>query len=69
VSLEDEFWDAFKQIAATRNTRLSDLVTAINKDVGIPIYRQQSVYSYSTTVALIERRTDWHATKMAARRN
>jgi predicted DNA-binding ribbon-helix-helix protein len=32
VSLEDEFWDAFKQIAAARNTGLSELVTAINKE-------------------------------------
>jgi predicted DNA-binding ribbon-helix-helix protein len=34
VSLEDAFWDALKLIAATRNIRLSDLVTTINKKRG-----------------------------------
>jgi predicted DNA-binding ribbon-helix-helix protein len=30
VSLEDEFWDALKEIAARRNVTLSDLVASID---------------------------------------
>jgi len=30
LSLEDEFWDALKKIAAERHVKLSDLVTAID---------------------------------------
>jgi predicted DNA-binding ribbon-helix-helix protein len=30
VSLEDDFWTALKEIAKTRNVRLSDLVTGID---------------------------------------
>jgi len=30
VSLEDEFWNALKEIAAERHVKLSDLVTAID---------------------------------------
>ena len=30
LSLEDEFWDALKEIAAERHVKLSDLVTAID---------------------------------------
>jgi predicted DNA-binding ribbon-helix-helix protein len=29
VSLEDEFWDAFRQIAAARGERLPDLINTI----------------------------------------
>jgi predicted DNA-binding ribbon-helix-helix protein len=32
VSLEDAFWDALKEIAASRNVRVSELVATINKD-------------------------------------
>jgi predicted DNA-binding ribbon-helix-helix protein len=30
LSLEDEFWNALKEIAAERHVKLSDLVTAID---------------------------------------
>jgi predicted DNA-binding ribbon-helix-helix protein len=29
VSLEEEFWDAFRQIAAARGVRLADLINTI----------------------------------------
>jgi predicted DNA-binding ribbon-helix-helix protein len=32
VSLEGAFWDALKEIAATRDVLLSDLVATINKE-------------------------------------
>ena len=32
VSLEDAFWNALKEIAATRHVSVSDLITAINKE-------------------------------------
>lgn len=32
ISLEDDFWQALKQIAARRNMRLSELVTSIDAD-------------------------------------
>jgi predicted DNA-binding ribbon-helix-helix protein len=32
VSLEDEFWNALKQIAGARNNTMSDLVTIIAAD-------------------------------------
>jgi predicted DNA-binding ribbon-helix-helix protein len=32
VSLEDEFWDALKEIARTRRATLSEVVSAINAD-------------------------------------
>ena len=32
VSLEDVFWTALREIAATRKTPLSDLVSAIDKE-------------------------------------
>ena len=32
VSLEDGFWDALNEIAASRNVPVSDLVATINKD-------------------------------------
>ena len=32
VSLEDSFWKALKEIAAARNSTLSDLVASINAD-------------------------------------
>ena len=32
VSLEDAFWNALKEIAATRNVPLPDLVATINKE-------------------------------------
>jgi predicted DNA-binding ribbon-helix-helix protein len=31
ISLEDEFWRAFRQIAAARNERVPDLITAIER--------------------------------------
>jgi predicted DNA-binding ribbon-helix-helix protein len=31
VSLEDEFWSGLKEIAATRNTTLSDLVAMVER--------------------------------------
>jgi predicted DNA-binding ribbon-helix-helix protein len=31
VSLEDEFWSAFHEIAAARNERVSDLINAIDQ--------------------------------------
>jgi predicted DNA-binding ribbon-helix-helix protein len=32
VSLEDEFWSAFHEIAAARNERLVDLINAIDRE-------------------------------------
>jgi predicted DNA-binding ribbon-helix-helix protein len=32
VSLEDAFWNALKEIAATRNILLADLIATINKE-------------------------------------
>jgi predicted DNA-binding ribbon-helix-helix protein len=32
VSLEDEFWDAFRQIAAARSERLPDLIDTIARE-------------------------------------
>jgi predicted DNA-binding ribbon-helix-helix protein len=32
VSLEDAFWNALKEIAATRHVSVSDLITTINKE-------------------------------------
>jgi ribbon-helix-helix protein len=32
VSLEDEFWEGLKEIAAVRHLSLSELITAINLD-------------------------------------
>ena len=32
VSLEDSFWDALKEIAATREVSVSDLIATINKE-------------------------------------
>jgi predicted DNA-binding ribbon-helix-helix protein len=59
VSLEGAFWDALKEIAATHNVLLSDLVAAINKE------RQHSNLSSVLRVfvlehyrALAERRAD-----------
>jgi predicted DNA-binding ribbon-helix-helix protein len=32
LSLEDEFWNAFRQIAAARSQRLADLINAIDDE-------------------------------------
>jgi predicted DNA-binding ribbon-helix-helix protein len=32
ISLEDEFWNALKEIAAVRNSTLSDIVASIGAD-------------------------------------
>lgn len=70
VSLEDEFWDAFKQIAAARNTGLSELVTAINKERQHPnLSSTIRVFVHDHYRALAEHRTDCHTTKMAAQLN
>jgi predicted DNA-binding ribbon-helix-helix protein len=49
VSLEDAFWDAFKEIAETRNMRLSDLVIVINKE------RQQGNLSSAIRLFVLDR--------------
>jgi predicted DNA-binding ribbon-helix-helix protein len=36
VSLEDEFWDSLKEIAAERGMTLAELVTAIDADRNHP---------------------------------
>jgi predicted DNA-binding ribbon-helix-helix protein len=67
VSLEDEFWDAFKQIAAARNTRLAELVTAINTERQHPnLSSAIRVFVLDHYRALAERRTDCHATALTA---
>jgi predicted DNA-binding ribbon-helix-helix protein len=32
ISLEDEFWSAFQEIAALRNERIPDLINAIDRE-------------------------------------
>jgi predicted DNA-binding ribbon-helix-helix protein len=49
VSLEDAFWDAFKEIAETRNMWLSDLVIVINKE------RQQGNLSSAIRLFVLDR--------------
>jgi predicted DNA-binding ribbon-helix-helix protein len=59
VSLEDEFWDAFKQIAAARNIELSELVGAINKERQHPnLSSAIRVFVLDHYRALAERRVD-----------
>lgn len=36
ISLEDEFWSALKEIAATRKSTVSEILTAIDKTRGAP---------------------------------
>jgi macrodomain Ter protein organizer (MatP/YcbG family) len=50
VSVEDAFWNRFKEIAADRNMTLSDLVTTINSKRKHNNYHPPSACSCSTMI-------------------
>jgi predicted DNA-binding ribbon-helix-helix protein len=50
VSLENEFWNALKEIAGKRAIHLSDLVAEINDSVGMATFRLPFGSSCSITI-------------------
>ena len=51
VSLEDAFWESFKEIAASRGMPLSTLLTKVEAGHHHEIFPQASAFSCSTTIA------------------
>jgi predicted DNA-binding ribbon-helix-helix protein len=70
VSLESAFWDALKEIADLRGTTRVTIVSTIESE-GRPGNLSSAIrlFVLDHYRALAERRTDCHATKMAARLN
>jgi predicted DNA-binding ribbon-helix-helix protein len=51
ISLEDEFWNSFKEIASERGMIVAAMIGAIDAVANMPIYRQQFDFSCLAPIA------------------
>jgi Ribbon-helix-helix domain len=52
VSLEDEFWESFKEIAEERGMTVTAMIGAIDDDRNMPTYRQRSDFLCLAPIAI-----------------
>jgi hypothetical protein len=52
ISLEDEFWNSFKEIASERGMIVAAMIGAIDAVANMPIYRQQFDFSCLASIEI-----------------